>query len=121
MSQIPEVDADSQTDLFFKFLFLPDVLQLWLDSSLQCVRSVLTHTWQVCRGLTSKVTEVNIHTENRHAGTDCKLVCLQPVGGDIHVHFFILTDTGVQNWNKTSQHLITTSPAERREGKQVPL
>ncbi|XP_067432534.1 SUN domain-containing protein 1-like isoform X3 [Thunnus thynnus] len=51
-----------------------DVLQLWLDSSLMCVRraaahcaSVLTHTRRVCRGLASKVTEVNTQTENRHA------------------------------------------------------
>ncbi|XP_026170566.1 SUN domain-containing protein 1-like isoform X2 [Mastacembelus armatus] len=45
-----------------------DVLHLWLDWSVLCVRraaaccaSVLTHTWQVCRGLASKVTEVNKH------------------------------------------------------------
>ncbi|XP_042252998.1 SUN domain-containing protein 1-like isoform X4 [Thunnus maccoyii] len=51
-----------------------DVLQLWLDSSLLCVRraaarcaSVMTHTRRVCRGLASKVTEVNTQTENRHA------------------------------------------------------
>ncbi|XP_070782716.1 SUN domain-containing protein 1-like [Enoplosus armatus] len=50
-----------------------DVLQLWLDSSLLCVRraaaccvSVLTHTWQVCRRRASKLSQVNIQTDNRH-------------------------------------------------------
>ncbi|XP_039990505.1 SUN domain-containing protein 2-like isoform X2 [Xiphias gladius] len=65
--------------LFFHHLLLQkhhnvtDVLQLWLDSSVLCVRraaaccvSALTHTWQVCQGLTSKVTEGNIHTDSRH-------------------------------------------------------
>ncbi|XP_022598123.1 SUN domain-containing protein 2-like [Seriola dumerili] len=50
-----------------------DVLQLWLDSSVLCVRSaavccvsILTHTWQVCQRLASKVTEVPLHTDNNH-------------------------------------------------------
>uniref|UniRef100_A0A7N6ARM2 SUN domain-containing protein n=1 Tax=Anabas testudineus TaxID=64144 RepID=A0A7N6ARM2_ANATE len=49
-----------------------DVLQLWLDSSSLCVRraaafcvSVLTHTWQVCRGLASKVRVAKTQTENK--------------------------------------------------------
>ncbi|XP_044034100.1 SUN domain-containing protein 1-like isoform X2 [Siniperca chuatsi] len=47
-----------------------DVLQLWVDSSVLCVRraaarcvSVLTRTWQVCRGLAS---QVNVQTDHRH-------------------------------------------------------
>ncbi|XP_063338472.1 SUN domain-containing protein 1-like isoform X2 [Pelmatolapia mariae] len=45
-----------------------DVLQLWLDSCLLCIRraaaccvSLLMHTWQVCRGL-----KVNIQADNGH-------------------------------------------------------
>ncbi|XP_071318821.1 SUN domain-containing protein 1-like isoform X8 [Trachinotus anak] len=52
-----------------------DVLQVWLDASVLCVRraaaccvSVLTHIWQVCQRLAYKLTEGNTHTDSRHGG-----------------------------------------------------
>ncbi|XP_038591582.1 uncharacterized protein LOC119915863 isoform X9 [Micropterus salmoides] len=52
-----------------------DVLRLWLDSSLPCVRraaaccvSVLTHTWQVCRALASQVHARTAHRRGGRSG-----------------------------------------------------
>ncbi|XP_041818702.1 SUN domain-containing protein 1-like isoform X2 [Chelmon rostratus] len=50
-----------------------DVLQLWLSSCLLCVRRAaaccVTHTWQVCQGLASKV---NLQTDNSCGGADSR-------------------------------------------------
>lgn len=74
-------------------LALPDVLQLWLDSCLLCVRRavacfvfVLMHAWQVCRGLKAK--EVNIPANNRQGGTDSQSLFI--TGGGIYLCTFFL-------------------------------
>ncbi|KAM9336976.1 uncharacterized protein ABDE67_020014 [Symphorus nematophorus] len=70
-----------------------DVLQLWLDSCLLFVRraaagcvSVLAHTWQVCRGLASKLPQVNVQSDNRHGGrsSHCRAMSLKENQKELH-------------------------------------
>lgn len=83
----------------FRGLAFPDVLQLWLDSSVLWVRrataslvSVLIHSWQLCHG--SKVTEDNTQTGSGNGGTDSERVLME--GGGIYAFTFpFLSVTGV--------------------------
>ncbi|XP_039990510.1 SUN domain-containing protein 2-like isoform X7 [Xiphias gladius] len=126
--------------LFFHHLLLQkhhnvtDVLQLWLDSSVLCVRraaaccvSALTHTWQVCQGLTSKVTEGNIHTDSRHKAPSsrCEVMNLKesttkpkelPPNGSLSSCLFQLTQSAASAlWPLTKEICF----ASRRDGRSA--
>lgn len=83
---------------------VPDVLQLWLDSSVLCVRraaaccvSVLTHTWQVCWRLTSKVRVVNTQTDNKRGGT-CSSRCGEFTFSHLFSYKTLVSETAVNMW-----------------------
>ncbi|XP_073346098.1 uncharacterized protein sun1a isoform X5 [Pagrus major] len=96
-----------------------DVLQLWLDSCLLCVRraaaccaSVLTHTWQVCQGLASKV---NIQSDNRHGArsSHCGVMNLrESTKNQMELHpngSLCTTAADVYRWLNRRWHHMTAS------------
>ncbi|KAM6963504.1 uncharacterized protein LKV04_019575 [Tautogolabrus adspersus] len=124
-----------ETSIIYSRKSRTDVLQLIVDSSVLCVRRaaaccvcVLTHTWQVCRGLALKLSQVDTQTHSRHRGrsSHCRVMNLKESTTnkeETHPNGSLCNSAaGVCTWlSRRWRRMITSFPLNRQERREEQL